>query len=204
MPYGDGYLQDCDQDVLTYDPDCCVLPEGARTRSVALIKLSYLPTLLANPTSLAVWNIGKSDGKIIVIPQTNGSYDSGLPQQLKGYGRRQASNGPRTMQLNFSFRAYLGNSEFMDILNQQYDWAPAWRTESLIYICEAPGLFGTRETVPDDVEGYVDWSVTSTIRSQRLPRRVDGSGLENFWKCTPTGAACLHTIFSNAFSCAFG
>jgi hypothetical protein len=94
-----SYSDSCDTVLGTYNCDPCPLPdmEFGRTRGVALIKKSYLPTLLAAPITAATWTAGIAAGNIIIIPMTAGSYDPGDPKELKGYGDNKSSYGTREM-----------------------------------------------------------------------------------------------------------
>ena len=56
----------------------CPTKEYGRVGSLALIKTTYVETVMANPSLDATWVTMLSSGNGFTIPQTTGSYDGGV------------------------------------------------------------------------------------------------------------------------------
>ena len=61
-----------------YSCGACIETEHGRIRSVAIVKTSYVATLMAANTALdSVWTTALSTGNIFALYATQGSYDGG-------------------------------------------------------------------------------------------------------------------------------
>jgi hypothetical protein len=199
MSYSQAYYLDCEKPIDVYNPDCCIPVEFGRVRSVAFIRKAYLQQILSNPRDLTKWQDGVANGSIAIIPFTSGSFDAGKPGQLKGYGRRLSTHSYRDMRLNFSIPFSFSNYSFFDNLDKFTDLVPAFRTETLLHICNNAADILTQEVVEDDLETRVSWNIECTIRSKNIPLKVDASGLMSLFVC----ADCTTVEFSDEFSCEF-
>lgn len=168
---------------LFYDADCCVEAEYSRVRGVALIRKKYLPAILASPEDAAVWQTGMGMGSVFVLPRTSGAFDSGLHAKLKGYGRRISTKGVREMTLSFADPNYKSNWPFYNYLYRRTDMVPAFRTESLVHICDSAADLDTKEVVADDVEAVMEWGVECSLRSMDLPIHVPAASLATVFSC---------------------
>jgi hypothetical protein len=167
---------------------CHDCPEGitaeyARTRSSGFIKKSYLATLLSAPTTLATWVDGVASDDIIMIPETSGSFDPGTPKELKGYGNRKSSYGPRTMKLSFIDPDYYENYNFYNELSGRTDLVPFYRTSSLVHIFDTECSVTASDPVADDLEEVIVWSVVCDVISKNLPQKHPIAEIEDAFTC---------------------
>jgi hypothetical protein len=180
-----SYAYSCDEQLPEHVANPC--PNGtdrefARTRSVALISEDYLPNLMVDPTDATLWTAGIAAGKIEIIPQSSGSYDPGSPKELKGYGDRKSSNGPREQTLSFNDPDYLVNQAFYNVINGITNKVPAWRTSSLVHIADKPATIVAGDAVEDDLEAEVVWQVHCKWTSINLASKHDASALGAIFK----------------------
>jgi hypothetical protein len=168
---------------------CHDCPEGterefARTRLGGFVKLAYLATLLTAPTTLATWTTGIANGSIILLPKTSGSYDPGDPKELKGFGDRKVSYGPRTMKLMLNDPDYVDNYHFYNEIGDRTDLVPFFGTSSLIHIFDKPASIKAKDPVVDDLEEEVIWNVECEIVSKNLPRKVARTAINSAFVCS--------------------
>ena len=176
----------CTNDAVHTCHDC---PEGrqrefARVRRAGFIKQGYLATLLAAPIDPTVWQAGIDAGAIIVCPQTSGTYDGGTPKQLKGYGDRKMTYGPRDMKVNFNDPDYVDNYHFYNEISSRTDLVPFFGTSSLIRIFDEPAIITAKDPVIDDLEEEVIWNVEVEVISVNLPIMVPKATIESVFVCS--------------------
>lgn len=153
---------------------CHSCPDGrvrefARVRSAGFVTQSYLATLLAAPTTEATWTDGISSGDIIMLPETSGSYDPGDPKELKGFGDRKVTYGPREMKLMINDPDYADNYVFYNEIINRTDLVPFFRTSNLVHIFDKVASVKAKDPVADDLEEEVIWQVECTVTSVNLP-----------------------------------
>jgi hypothetical protein len=180
MSYINTYWNECVEPVV-YDGQPCIDQEFGKVRSAAFIRKDYLPSVLATPTNVAVWEAGVNTGKIIILPFVSGSFEPGEPVALKGYGRRLTTRGPRDMVLTFSDPAYVLNYAFYSRLHRVLDFVVAFRTSSQLHIADAPADIVTKNVVDEDLQSTVVWEARCTWRSADLPRIADASFLSSLF-----------------------
>jgi len=177
----------CGLDLGTHYCDPCLDDrEFGRARSGGYIKKSYLSTLLAAPTTLATWTDGIDSGDIIMIPETSGSYDPGDPKELKGYGDRKVTYGPREMTLTLFDPNYLLNYPFFNAISRQSDLVPFFRTSSLVHIFDTVATIVAKDPVADDLESEVVWEVTNKVTSPNIPAKFPIATIASIFVCDPT------------------
>jgi hypothetical protein len=154
--------------------------EYGRIRSAGFINKTYLATLIAaDPTLAASWQDGIDAGEIIVIPETSGTYDPGDPKELKGYGDRKNSNGPRDQQLSFFDPNYYDNYQFWNTIADATQYIPFYRTSSLVHIADVPASIYAKDPVEDDLEAEVSWNAIVKWQSRNLPTKHDATNLKD-------------------------
>ena len=158
--------------------------EFARTRSSFFVKKGYLATLLATPTTLATWTTGITNNNIIIIPNTSGSYDPGDPKELKGYGDRSKSYGPRTQKLVFNDPDYADNYHFYNEIVDRDDYVPGFRTSSMVRIFDVPASIKAKDPVADDLEEEVVWQCECEVISKNLPVMVPVATIASVFSCS--------------------
>lgn len=157
--------------------------EFARTRSSGFIKKGYLATLLATVTTAATWQTGITAGNIIMCPETSGAFDPGTPKDLKGYGNRIKSYGPRTMKLSFNDPDYADNYAFYNDIINRTDLVPFYRTSSLVHIFDTEASIYGSDPVVDDLQEEVVWNVVCEVISQNLPSKHQIAAIESVFTC---------------------
>jgi hypothetical protein len=191
LSYSETYWLDCDQDILSYESDCCITTEYGRIRSVAFIRKRYLQQILSDPENPTVWEAGINNGDIIIMAFTAGLFDSGEPVKLKGYGKRLSTHGPRTMNLTFTVPAKKENASFFNDLNFRTDYVPAFRSSTWLHICDTPADITTKELIEDDLESLVVWQIQCVMQSMNLPVKSDFQSVSSQFVC---GITVSHAI----------
>ena len=176
----------CTNDAVHTCHDC---PEGrarefGRVRRAGFIKVGYLATLLAAPTDAEVWQTGIDNGSIIVLPSTSGTYDGGAPKELKGFGDRRVTYGPRAMKMVINDPDYADNYHFYNEISQRTDLVPFFGTSSLIRIFDEPANITAKDPVVDDLEEEVIWNVDIEVISVNLPIMVPKATIESVFVCS--------------------
>lgn len=151
----------------TYSCTACPTYEYGRIRSVAFIKNTFSFT---DPTNSTEWTTGIDNGDIVVIWETQGSYDGGTAQELTGFGDRETTNGGVSHVLNFKDPNYSENWDFYMAMKDSSDWTMAFRTSSLIHLCEEPVTVTPKNAVADDLKSNVVWDVTVKWQNDQSPR----------------------------------
>ncbi|MDF2381313.1 hypothetical protein JMG10_07545 [Nostoc ellipsosporum NOK] len=157
--------------------------EFARTRRSGFIKESYLPTIAANPTSLAAWQTGIAQGLITILPETSGSYDPGDPKELKGYGDRKVTYGPRTMTLTINDPDYEDNYHYYNEIGNKTDQVPFFVTSSLLHLFDKPAAIKAKDPVADDLEEEIVWQVECQVVSSNLPSKHKVATILSIFTC---------------------
>jgi hypothetical protein len=133
--------------------------EYGRIRSIALIKNTYINTVMANPTSSSVWSTGISAANIIVIYLTQGSYDGGTTGELTGFGDSATYNGNTTHTLTYKDPFSADNCDFYNAIRNSTDYTIAFRTSSKVWFAEEPCTFTPKNAVADDINSAMAWEV---------------------------------------------
>lgn len=138
----------------------CPNYENGRIRSIAFIKNTFTFT---DPTSTAEWTTGVNNGDIIIIYETQGSYDGGATSELVGFGDAATVNGNTTHTLTFKDRNYADNCDFYNAIRGSSDYTVAYRTGTLsaghVHLAGAPVTISPKNPVPDDLNAIVVWEV---------------------------------------------
>ena len=140
----------------TYSCNPCPEYEYGRIRSVAFIKNSFSFT---DPTSATEWDAGIGSGDIIVVWETQGSYDGGTTSELTGFGDREFTNGGTSHILTYKDPNYAENCDFYNAIRSSSDYQIAFRTSSKIHISGAPVTVTPKNPVQDDLKSNVVWEV---------------------------------------------
>ena len=147
--------------------------EYGRIRSIALIKNTYINTVLANPTSSSVWSTGVNAANIIVIYQTQGSYDGGTTAELTGFGDSITYNGNTTHTLVYKDPFAADNCDFYNAIRSSTDYTIAFRTSTKVWFAETPVTFTPKNAVADDLGSAMAWEVTCKWTNSNSPCGYD-------------------------------
>jgi hypothetical protein len=152
-----------------YTCNDCPDKEYGRIRSVALIKSSYLMTVLAAPSTLATWQTGVSTGNIITFPKTQGSYDGGNTTEQTGFGDDATMNGNTVHTAEFFDLNYANNCDMWNVLRDSNEYTFAFVTSSKIHFATTNCTLTPKNAVADDVNSIVGWRVTAKWQSPDSP-----------------------------------
>jgi len=147
--------------------------EYGRVRSIALIKNTYINTLLANPTSSSVWSTGINNADVIVIYQTQGTYDGGTTAELTGFGDSVTYNGNTTHILTYKDPFAADNCDFYNAIRNTTDYTIAFRTSTKVWFAESPVTFTPKNPVADDVQSAMAWEVQCKWQNADSPCGYD-------------------------------
>lgn len=143
-----------------YSCNGCPTKEYGRVGSLALIKITYVSTVMATPSLDATWVTMLSSGNGFILPATTGSYDGGSTEEASGFGRQVTTNGNTTHTLVYKDPNYSENCDFYNALRNSTDYTLAYVTGSKVHFAEAPVTFTPRNPVADDIKSFVTWEIT--------------------------------------------
>lgn len=172
----------CQNEVPEHLCDPCDAIELAGVRSVALIDDGFTFT---NPESATEWEQGVADGSIFIIPNTNGTFDGGAPQEGQGFGDNPTSLDGYDYTLNYMDPNFTGNWDFYNnIKNVRNGYKVAFRTGTRVVMSDTTCTILPKNPVVADVKARVNWDVTVKWTSQNLPR--DYESPSSIWSCVQT------------------
>lgn len=163
------YGQDCGVLASNHQCDPCAPLEAARVRSIGILADDWV---FNDPTDPAEWQAGINAGKIIIIPQTSGSFDGGTAKTITGFGDIPEQNLTYTFKVSYRDPNYAKNTAFYDSLKFSRNFRVAYRTDTLIHIADKPAVFTPKAAVDDDLQGIVVWAVDVSWISKFLPQPV--------------------------------
>lgn len=159
--------------VPVYNCNPCPDYEYGRVRSIAFIKTSYIATVLANPTSTAVWTTGINAGNIIVIHKTSGTYDGGTQEEIPGFGDETTANGGVDHVIVYRDPNYKENCDFYNAIRTNNIYTVAYRTSDSIHFSETAVSVAAKNPVQDDTKSVVVWEVTVKWSNPDSPTAYD-------------------------------
>ena len=156
-----------------YSCNGCPTKEYGRIGSLAIIKTSYVSTVMSSPSLDATWVTGLSSGNLYILPSTSGSYDGGTTEDQPGFGRQVSSNGNTTHTVVFKDPNYSENCDFYNALRNTTDYTLAYVTGSKVHFAEAVVTFKPKNPVADDIKSFVVWEVEAKWISDDSPCPYD-------------------------------
>src|SRR5262245_33417171 len=100
------YYQGCPAPIPDHYYNECERREHARVRSAAFVRKDFF---FIDPSDPNEWLAGIANKKIIIIPQTNGTFDGGSEVEGPGYGDQQTSLNGYNFQSVFNDPNYALN-----------------------------------------------------------------------------------------------
>lgn len=137
----------------------CITTEHGRIRKLAIIKVSYVATVMAAPENDSTWTTGLSTGNLFILSQLQGSYDGGSTTELTGFGDQATTNGNTTHTLTFKDPNYSENCDFYNAIRNSSDYTIAYVTENFVHFAEEAVTFTPKNPVQDDINSIVTWEV---------------------------------------------
>jgi len=164
------YYPSCETPIPQHICTPCDTHEHARVRGVAFIKKAFA---FVDPSSATEWQDGVASGDIIIIPQTNGSFDGGTPQEGPGYGDSVSTYIGSDFVLQFKDPLYSENCSFYNALKKSRNYKIAYLTETKVHISGKPVVVLPKAPIADDINGIVEWDVTAKWRESEIPCPYD-------------------------------
>jgi hypothetical protein len=150
------YAPGCDGDILTHECDPCPTKELGRVRGVAYV---HQDVAFSDETDEAEWNTYIEAGLVVIIPETNGSFDGGTPTFSTGFGDVPESYDSSEFKINYKDPNFLGNCVFYNSLRRSRNWRVCWRTETRAYLSTVACTAYGKSPVADDIKSSVVWEV---------------------------------------------
>lgn len=174
MPYSVYYPSGCDAAVGDHYCNNCPTAENGRLRSAAFIASDFAFTDPTNPTE---WRNGILAKKILIIPNTNGTFDGGSEVEVPGYGDQATKLTGYNFVAVYNDPDYKLNADFYNALKRSRNWRFAYRTSSQTHLTQNTVSVIPKNPVTDDIASEVTWNVTVKWADDDLPIPYD----------TPTG-----------------
>ena len=155
----------CGDDVLDphyCDDGCDVAVEHARIDAGAWVHSSVYATIIANPTSKAVWDAQIAAGKVIILPLLNGSMDGGSPVMTTGFGRATQKYSGMNFTATVKDPVYARNWSHYRTLIGATGWHFMYASETQIHITGKPVTVIPKAPITDSVTDAVTWESSVT------------------------------------------
>lgn len=147
----------------------CIETEHGRIRSIALIKKTYVATVMLAPSNDSTWTTGLSTGNLFSIYATQGSYDGGSTTEEAGFGNQATINGNTTHTLTYKDPNYGDNCDFYNTLRDSSDYTVAYVTENFVHFTEEVVTFSPKNPVQDDINSNLTWEVQCKWTNRNSP-----------------------------------
>ena len=160
------YPSGCGEETPNHYCDPCATDEHGRVRSVAFIKKDFE---FIDPSNEQEWIDGINSGNIIIIAETNGSFDGGTPKEGPGYGDTTSTYLGSDFVLKYKDPNYKQNCHFYNTINKSRNYKVAYRTETLVHISDKTAYINAKPAVQDDLTSTVVWDVDVKWSSSNIP-----------------------------------
>lgn len=170
MAYPIYYPSGCASEIPDHYCNPCETPEHGRVRSAAFIANDFEFTDPSDPTE---WQNGILNKKIIIIPETNGSFDGGSEVESPGYGDQQTKLNGYNFVLTYNDPNYKLNADFYNAIKNTRNYRFAYRTEKLIHLTQNSVQVVPKNPVAEDLTSEVVWNVLVKWSEGDLPVPYD-------------------------------
>jgi hypothetical protein len=170
MPYQVYYPSGCEAEIGDHYCNPCDEPEGGRVRGIAFIASDFAFT---DPSSTTEWRNGILAKQIIIIPETNGTFDGGAEVEGPGYGDQATKLTGYNFSLTYNDPNYKLNADFYNALKRSRNWKLAYKTESLVHLTQNTVSVVPKNPVTDDISSEVVWNVLVKWSEGDLPIPYD-------------------------------
>jgi hypothetical protein len=158
--YGGYAPNPCEEEVVSPVCDPCLSDiEHGRVRSVGYVHKNYYPVLMADPSNPVLWQQGIVARSIMIIPETQGTFDGGSPVEGAGYGDQATKLIGFTFSLGFKDPNFKTNTPHYNTVMRSSSWHVCWRTENLTRVSSKPATFIPKSPVGEDLNSEVVWDV---------------------------------------------
>lgn len=170
MAYEVYYPSGCDSEIGDHYCSPCEPKEHGRVRSVAFIKSGFE---FADPSNPTEWQAGIDNKDIIIIPETNGSFDGGSEVEATGYGDQATALVGYNFVLTYNDPNYKLNADFYNAIKRSRNWRVAYRTETQIHMVDTNVSVVPKNPVAEDITSEVVWNVLVKWSNGDLPIPYD-------------------------------
>lgn len=160
------YPSGCADEMPNHFCDPCADDEHGRVRSVAFIKKGFE---FIDPSNRLEWLAGIASKDIIIIAETNGSFDGGTPKEGPGYGDTTSTYLGSDFVLQFKDPNYKQNCLFYNAMNKNRNYKVAYRTENYVHISDKTAFVNAKPAVADDLTSTVVWDIQVKWSSSNIP-----------------------------------
>lgn len=163
----------CDTPVTPPVCDACGIDrELGGVRGVAFIHASVMSQIQANPSDAVLWNTLITSGKILMIPETRGTFDS-EPNTIPGFGNKSETLSSFTHTLEFDDPNYKNNCGFYNSIIGNDKYYVAFISASTMRISDKTVEVTPTSPITDDVKELVMWHAIAVWDSLFIPCPVD-------------------------------
>jgi hypothetical protein len=170
MAYQVYYPAGCDAAIGDHYCNPCESAEHGRLRSAAFVAQDFEFT---DPSSPTEWAAGIAAKKIIIIPETNGSFDGGSEVETPGYGDQQTKLVGYNFQATYNDPNYALNADFYNALKRSRNYRFAYRTETKVHLTTNTVQAIPKNPVAEDLTSEVVWNVLVKWSEADLPVPYD-------------------------------
>ena len=144
----------------------CLTKEKSRIRAMALYKKSSPFTNIQNPSE---WDTKINAKNAIVIYGVTGSFTSGDPEQLTGFGEQEFENGQATNEIVWRDPNVIQDNDFYTALPRTNEWVMVFKTENYIWDTHNVATFKSKIVVTDNIKDVVTYEISGTYPDDDLP-----------------------------------
>lgn len=170
MAYAIYYPSGCETEIGDHYCSDCDTVDNGRIRSVAYIASDFSFTDPSNPVE---WSTGIGLKKIIIVPQTNGTFDGGSEVEVPGYGDQATKLTGFNFVATYNDPNYKNNATFYNALKRSRNYRFAYRTGASIHLTQNNVSVVPKNPVTDDVTSEVVWNVAVKWSEEDLPIPYD-------------------------------
>lgn len=170
MAYQVYYPSGCEAEVGDHYCNPCDPREHGRVRAAAFIANDFAFTDPTNPTE---WRNGILNKKIIIIPETNGTFDGGTEVEGPGYGDQATQVTGYNFSATFNDPNYKLNADFYNAIKRSRNWRFAYKTETQVHLTQNTVSIIPKNPVADDIASDVVWNVLVKWSEGDLPVPYD-------------------------------
>lgn len=160
------YPTGCDDALLTHICAQCPETELGRVRRVGFVNTSWA---FSDITDAQEWEDGINAEKIVIIPETRGSYDGGTTNFGPGFGDVPQKKKSKTFKVTYFDPNLKGNDVFYNALANSRNWRIAFVSETLLQISEKAVTLEAKDPIEEDVESERYFNLEATFVQKDNP-----------------------------------
>lgn len=166
------YLTSCESEIEPHVCNPCEDNEFGRIRGVAFIHESF-EFADGDTTDATEWQRGIDEGKIIVIPRTDGEYPEPSEVTGQGYGDQAETMIGYNHSLTYGDPNYASNTPFYNSMVGRGGYKLAYRTSSKTHITDKTVTIIPKKKIDNDINSKVTWNITVKWSSNQFPVPFD-------------------------------